>query len=211
MAEPVETEEVLVGEIQVILDAGHGGRDPGKVGINGEIEKDINLKIVNKVREKLENQGIIVALTRENDARKNEKGEEYSKSEDMKKGVEMINEVKPEIVVSIHQNSYTSEDIKGAQVFYYAGSEEGRKMAQILQESVRMVDSENDREIKSNDTYYLLTKTAVPTLIVECGFLTNPEEAKKLTEDWYQEEVSNAIADGIMKCLNKNKIAASSI
>ena len=119
----------------------------------------------------------------------------------MKKRVEMINEIKPQMVVSVHQNSYTSEQIKGAQVFYYQTSEESRKIAEILQEAIRIVDKSNERQAKGNDSYYLLKKTKVPTVIVECGFLSNWEEAGKLSNETYQEEMAQAIANGIKSCL----------
>lgn len=211
ITEPAETDALKMSMTEVILDAGHGGSDPGKIGINGVPEKEINLAIVRKIQKYLEEEGITVALTREEDARLNEWGQEYTKSEDMRARVEMINELKPQIAVSIHQNSYPSEEVKGAQVFYYEGSEVSEKMAGIIQEAMRKVDPSNDRQIKANDTYYMLRHTEVVTLIVECGFLTNWEEADKLTEEAYQEEMAKAIAEGIMECLGKNKIAASSI
>lgn len=198
---PVESEQVQIREIDVVLDAGHGGADPGKIGVGNVLEKDINLAITYKVKKCLEEEGIRVFLTRETDERVDVYGEPYSKSEDMRMRVEMINELMPNIVVSIHQNSYSSEEIKGAQVFYYAHSEKGREMAMIMQEEIRGIDPTNKRQIKADDTYYVLKYTKVPTIIVECGFLTNPEEAKKLTNDEYQEKMAKAVAEGIKKCL----------
>lgn len=188
-------------KIQVILDAGHGGEDPGKVGVNGILEKDINLSIVKKVQQILKQEGISVHLTRESDRSIATDSDTFSKSKDMKKRVEMINEIKPHIAVSVHQNSYTSGEIKGAQVFYYQTSEVSRKYAEILQEAIKTVDSDNKRQAKGNDTYYLLKKTEVPTVIVECGFLSNWEEAEKLSQESYQEEMAQAIANGIKSCL----------
>ena len=211
VAEPAETDDVENGKVEVILDAGHGGADPGKIGVNEIPEKEINLAITQKVQKYLEEAGITVALTREEDTRLDENGAEYSKAEDMRTRVEMINELQPQIAVSIHQNSYPSEDVKGAQVFYYETSETSEKMAGIIQEAMRTVDPSNDRQIKANKTYYMLKNTEVPTLIVECGFLTNWEEANKLAEESYQEQMAQAIAAGILECLGKNKIAASSI
>ena len=113
----------------------------------------------------------------------------------------MINETKPVLTVSIHQNSYEDPEIHGAQVFYYSHSREGEAVAKILQESLQEIDPENHRKAKANETYYLLRRTKVPTVIVECGFLTNPEEAEKLSGEEYQEQVAEAVAKGIAKCL----------
>ena len=120
--------------------------------------------------------------------------------EDMKKRVEIINETKPDIAVSIHQNSFTDEAVHGAQTFYYSGSEEGKQYAQVIQNALLKVDESNHREAKANDNYYLLLRTEVPTVIVECGFLSNKEEAEKLSDNQYQEEISKVIVDGIESC-----------
>lgn len=204
VTEETENDKVAAGTIDVILDPGHGGSDPGKIGINDALEKDINLAIVLKIQKLLEAEGYAVELTREEDALLDENGQEYSKTEDMRTRVEMINELKPKMVVSVHQNSYPSEEIKGAQVFYYTNSSEAERMAQIMQEAVQSVDPTNDRQIKANDTYYMLKRTEVPTLIVECGFLTNWEESNKLIDEEYQEQMAAAIAEGIKACLREN-------
>ena len=188
-------------QIHIILDAGHGGSDPGKVGVNGVLEKDINLSIVKKVQILLEKEGITVYLTRDSDKRVSQSGEEFSKSEDMKERVKLINKINPQLVVSVHQNSYPSEEVKGGQVFYYQTSEESKRYAEILQEAIRTVDANNNRQAKGNDTYYLLKKTKIPTIIVECGFLSNWEEAEKLSKETYQEEMAQAIVNGIKSCL----------
>ncbi|MGN0403613.1 MAG: N-acetylmuramoyl-L-alanine amidase [Bariatricus sp.] len=189
---------------EIILDAGHGGDDPGKIGVNNVLEKDVNLQITMKVKACLEKEGVTVELTRETDEGLEPEGAQNKKIEDMKARVQMINEIKPELVVSIHQNSYQTEDVKGAQVFYYSHSQKGEEMAKILQEAVRTVDPENHRQVKANESYYLLKRTEVPTVIVECGFLSNWEEAEKLSEEEYQQEMAEAISSGILECLGKN-------
>ena len=96
--------------------------------------------------------------------------------------------------------------MKGAQVFYYTGSTEGQKLADYLQKSmVGRVDPENHRQVKANDSYYLLKKTSTPIVIVECGFLSNSEEAKKLCSETYQERVAWAIHIGILQYLNERE------
>lgn len=187
----------------VVIDAGHGGADPGKIGVNQCLEKDINLQIALKVKEKLENEQVKVIMTREDENGLSTDGASNHKIEDMKKRVEIINESEASIAVSIHQNSYTSEDVKGAQVFYFTHSEQGKQMAEIMQENFRLANPENKRQAKDNQTYYMLKKTKIPTIIVECGFLSNWEEAEKLTDDSYQEKTAQIICDGIMKILQQ--------
>lgn len=193
--------EVNKKEADVIIDVGHGGSDPGKIGVNKALEKDINLEIAKKVRAILKEKGISVLMTREKDEGLASGSASNKKVEDMKERVKLINEVKPKLTVSIHQNSYQTEDVKGAQVFYYSHSQKGEEMAKILQEAVRKVDSTNKRQAKANDTYYLLKRTEVPTIIVECGFLSNWEEAQKLIDEEYQQKMAEAVCDGILTCL----------
>lgn len=184
----------------VVLDAGHGGEDPGKVGINGAKEKDINLAIAKKVKKYLEDQKITVYMTREEDCMLAEPGSTNKKVEDMKERVEIINDSQANLAVSIHQNSYQEEVIKGAQVFYYSHSQEGQKDAIIMQNALLELDASNTRKAKENDTYYILKRTEIPTIIVECGFLSNQEEADLLVTEAYQEDVAKSIVKGIITC-----------
>ena len=109
------------------------------------------------------------------------------------------------MTISIHQNSYTSPEIKGAQVFYYTTSTESQKLAEILQKTlIEQVDPQNHREAKANDSYYLLKKTDSVIVIVECGFLSNPQEAEKLSDEEYQQKMADAICTGINKYLGRN-------
>lgn len=187
----------------VVIDAGHGGDDPGKVGINGAKEKDVNLEIAKLVREYLEANDVKVVMTREMDAGLYQSGTSNKKVQDMKNRIAMIDEAAPDITVSIHQNSYPEEYVHGAQVFYYDGSPHGKELAEILQKQlVERVDPENKRQVKSNDSYYLLKKTSVPIVIVECGFLSNGSEAAKLCTEEYQKKIAWAIHMGILQYLN---------
>lgn len=181
--------------------APHGGDDPGKIGVHGELEKDINLKIAKKLKKELEARGIKVLMTRKGKGGLSDASAENKKVQDLKKRVDLINEIKPKLAVSIHQNSYETADVKGAQVFYYKDSQEGEEMAKKIQKSLTGLSGEHNRPIKANDTYFMLKRTKVPTLIVECGFLSNPEEASMLSDDGYQEKMSKTVADGIMDCL----------
>lgn len=187
----------------VVIDAGHGGSDPGKVGINGALEKDINLSIALIVKLFLEANDVEVVLTRETDEGLYDDNASNKKVQDMKQRVSIIEETAPMVTVSIHQNSYPQEYVHGAQVFYYDTSVEGKKLAEIIQERlVEDIDPQNNRQVKANDSYYLLKKTATPIVIVECGFLSNSEEAAKLCDPLYQEKVAWAIHLGILQYLN---------
>lgn len=197
----VNSDKVEKKEYTVVLDAGHGSSDSGKVGINGALEKDINLSIFKKTKKYLEKKGIRVVMTRDKDESLAEGENGNRKVQDMKARVKRINDTKPDLAVSIHQNSYHEESIHGAQVFYYEHSESGEKDARILQEALLAVDPDNTRQVKANTTYYLLKRTEVPILIVECGFLSNQEEAEKLASEDYQKEIAKAIANGIESCL----------
>ena len=187
----------------VVVDAGHGGRDPGKVGVDGCLEKDLNLEIAKKVQAILEQQDIKVIMIRDTDKGLYEEQTSNKKVQDMKNRCALINEIEPDCVVSIHQNSYHEEYVSGAQVFYYSSSAEGKALAEALQsELVSYADPENHRQAKANDSYYLLKKTEAPIAIVECGFLSNWEEAAKLQDDGYQSRIAWAVSMGILTYLN---------
>lgn len=189
----------------VIVDAGHGGDDPGKIGVDGTEEKDLNLKMALSLREMLEQQDVEVRMTREDAGGLYDEHTSNKKVQDMRRRCELINREKPVCVVSIHQNSYHGEEIHGAQVFYYKTSKESERLAQILQkELIRVADPSNHRQAKANDTYYLLKKTEVPTVIVECGFLSNWEECERLQDEEYQRRLMWAVQLGILKYLNEN-------
>lgn len=187
----------------VVLDAGHGGSDPGKIGINHALEKDINLAIVEKIRFYLEQEGVEVVLTRADDNGLYTAADGNKKRADMRKRCEIITQTEASLVVSIHQNSYHDESVKGAQVFYYKSSARGKRLAELIQKRFDYVlGEENRRTIKANDSYYLLLHTSCPIVIVECGFLSNWGEAEKLIDPDYQDRVAWTIYMGIMQYLN---------
>lgn len=179
-------------EYVIVLDAGHGGMDPGKVGINNALEKDINLAIAKKLKPLLEADGAVVIMTRTEDVGLYQETSGNKKREDMKNRCQLVADAKADLVISVHQNSYPEEYVKGAQVFYYKDSEKGKKLAELVQKQF-----EGTRMAKSNDSYYLLLHTACPIIIVECGFLSNWEEAEKLITTEYQEKMAQAIAAGV--------------
>ncbi len=188
--------------ITVVVDSGHGGCDPGKVGLHGEKEKEINLSIAKKLQRNLEHQGIRVVMTRTDDNGLYSAGSANKKREDMNRRVEMMNMPGTVLAVSIHQNSFTNSKYKGAQVFYYKTSEKSERLAKTIQQSlIENADSTNTRQAKENDSYYILKKSEIPAVIVECGFLSNEEESAKLTNEIYQEKIAWAIHIGIMRYL----------
>ena len=192
-------------DICVVLDAGHGGKDPGKVGITGCYEKDINLKITEKLKIFLELEGIRVVLTRDGDYGLYSETDAVKKTADMRNRVSLIEQTEPDLVISIHQNSYSDGSIKGAQTFYYSDSKKGKELAGFLQDRlVYTLDNNNHRKEKANDNYYLLKNTNCPIVIVESGFLSNEEECKLLQSEVYQEKVAWAVYMGIMQYLNAN-------
>lgn len=189
-------------QICIVVDAGHGGSDPGKVGINNALEKDVNLQIAEMLKKFLEAEDIKVVMTREDENGLYDENASNKKVQDMKRRLEIIEEADPLLVVSIHQNSYHEEYVKGAQVFYYKTSEKSKELAELLQDTLRALDTENKRQAKGNDSYYLLKKTQKPIVIVECGFLSNTAEAQKLVTPYYQEKMAWNIHMGIMKYVN---------
>ena len=201
-AHMVENRKALKGEICIVIDAGHGGDDPGKIGINKEKEKDINLKIAKKLQQLLEQEGLKIVMTREEGNGLYQQSSNNKKVEDMRRRCEIITEAKPVFTVSIHQNSYPQESVKGAQVFYYGQSKEGKELAETLQKTlVAQLDPQNHRQAKANESYYLLKKTPSPTVIVECGFLSNSGEAALLATEEYQAKVAEAVKAGILEYL----------
>ena len=192
------------GQLCIVIDPGHGGADPGKVGVNGVLEKDINLQMAFLLKERLEEEGFYIVMTRESDQGLCSENSGSSKVEDLQNRIRLMAQEEPVLAVSIHQNSYTQESVCGAQTFYYETSEEGRRLAECIQEQLIIAaDDGNHREIKGNTSYFLLKKTPVTTVIVECGFLSNWREAELLTQEEYQRLMVNAIADGILEYLEK--------
>ncbi|MCD8378840.1 MAG: N-acetylmuramoyl-L-alanine amidase [Lachnospiraceae bacterium] len=187
----------------VVIDSGHGGIDPGNVASDGTEEKTLNLAIALKLKTFLEANDVTVIMTRADDSGLYAESSSNKKVEDMKNRVALMEKASPDLVVSIHQNSYSSATIKGAQVFYYTTSLQSKALAEILQASlIKRLDPDNTRQAKANDTYYLLKKTSVPIVIAECGFMSNPDELALLKDEDYQSKVAWALYMGIMEYLN---------
>lgn len=196
--EAVTTFFMPVSKKIVIIDAGHGGFDPGKIANDNIYEKDINLKIALKLQKYLEQNGATVIMTRtEEDALSG------TKNEDMNKRKEIINNGKGDVLISIHQNSFPEESVRGAQVFYYNDESQSKPLAELIQNELKSISSyENKRSAKANSDYYILRETTLPSVIVECGFLSNMEELNLLNSDEYQEKVAWSIYKGVINYFN---------
>lgn len=192
----------------VVIDAGHGGIDPGKVGVNDALEKEINLNIAMRLKDLLEQNDITVVMTRDEDKDLASENATNRKNEDLKARVQLIANTAPVAVVSIHQNSYPEEDVEGAQVFYYSNSEDGKLLGTIIQNKLKEeINKNNHRIAKANKDYYILKRSTSPTVIVECGFLSNYKEAELLVTEEYQEKLAFAIHLGILQYIKTKEIA----
>ena len=194
------------GSFIVVIDAGHGGIDGGCVGkTTGIYESDLNLEYAKILASHLENMGISSVLTRTDSNGLSEEGVSNRKKSDMKKRKEIIENASPMLVVSIHMNSYTRDSSRGAQAFYKKGNEEGGKLCSDIQDELHsMLDYASSQE-KVGD-YYIVNCTDIPSVLIECGFLSNREEEALLMSKDYKEKVCYAITCGIIKYLNRGVI-----
>lgn len=194
---PVNT--VPVSEKVIVLDAGHGASDGGAVGISGALEKDINLKITTRLKKLLEKTGATVIVTREDDLPIAE-----TKREDMKKRKSLKENSGADIFVSIHMNKFSQPKYSGAQVFY-AKDEKSKMLGEDIQSEMKSIlNPENNRVAKQTDgSIYILKESTVPSVIVECGFLSNPDEEKLLTQSDYQDKVAWSVYSGILKYFDR--------
>lgn len=188
----------------IVIDAGHGGDDPGMIGGSGINEKVLNLVYAKKLKALLEAEGYQVVMTRDTEDGLYDADASNKKAQDMQRRVAAINESEPLAAISIHQNSYPDASVSGPQVFYYEHSAEGEKLAAIIQTSLNTeLNIVRQRVHKGNTSYYILKRSEAVTVIVECGFLSCPEEEARLQEEAYQDKVAQAICDGILEYLNK--------
>ena len=195
--------ETHLNDYVIVIDAGHGGDDGGAIGIKTLTrEKDINLSIALKLARLLESSGATVVLTRKDEKALSEG--KFNKMEDMTERANIIENARPYIVISIHCNSFPqSTTVKGAQTFYYPGSETGQRLAESIQESLRKyVDGNNNRKVKCED-FYMLRHGNSTNIMVECGFLSCPEEEKLLLDDEHQNKLAYAIFDGTVRYISE--------
>lgn len=192
----------------IVLDAGHGGEDGGAVGINGAMEKEINLAIALKLEQYLKQNNFEVILIRDGDYSVGDQSLgtiAERKRSDTKTRLRMIEEAGECIYLSIHQNHFTESKYDGAQVFYSGNDPESAVLAEAIRKSiVSSLQPENHRENKEAEkSIYLLYHCQVPAVLVECGFLSNPSEADKLVTENYQNDMAAAIYNGLIDYLQE--------
>jgi N-acetylmuramoyl-L-alanine amidase len=192
-----------VTEITVVLDAGHGGIDGGVTGkVTGIKESDLNLAVVRKIEKCLLDAGINVVLTRKTDGGLYGIAVGGFKKRDMKKRKEIIDKAKPNVVLSIHMNNFPISTRRGAQVFYRNTNSNGKVLADNIQTVLNDMEESVRNYSALKGDYYILNCNDYASAIVECGFLSNAEDEKLLTDDAYQEKLAYTIFKGIIAYLS---------
>ena len=195
---------VPVAARTVILDPGHGGEDGGAVGGAGTVEKDLNLAVALKVQQLLEQSGCMVFMTRTEDTSIHDNGEEKSgnrKVSDLNNRKKLPKDFKADAFVSIHMNTFPDPQYYGSQVFYAEKQPGSMELAMAIQQELKQnIDNGNIRESKeSAGNIYILNDVSVPSVVVECGFLSNAEEERLLQEESYQQKLAFAIYSGLIQ------------
>ena len=194
-------------QITVIIDAGHGGEDGGTQSSDGTLEKDLNLDISLRLGELLKKQGVNVILTREDDRLLYDRNVDYKgrkKLLDAEARLKIAADNPDAIFVSIHQNAFSSPQYLGLQVWYSGNNASSLPIAEAIQSSVKAtLQPENNRAVKlSGSNVYIMQHIQNPAVLVECGFLSNPAEAKKLSDETYRQNLAQVICDAIMGDIN---------
>ena len=187
----------------VVIDAGHGGEDGGALSASGVRESEINLSVALRLEQILALCGVRTAMIRTEDVSVSVVGDTISerKISDLKQRVKLANAYHHGILVSIHQNQFQETKYTGAQVFY-APTDGSKELAQIAQSLLRQsLDPGNRREIKPADSVYLLQQVQCPAVLVECGFLSNPQEAALLQTDAYQKQLVCVLTGAVTRYL----------
>ena len=198
--------EEKVGRV-IVIDAGHGGEDPGAIGVNGAYEKDLNLAVATALGEELISKGYTVVYTRTTDKmlyseEENVKG--FRKLSDLKNRCKIANEYQNAIFVSIHMNSYGASKYSGLQVYYAEDSDSSRNLATMIQDRVKTdIQNDNNRAVKEGKNMYVLENCKCDAVLIECGFLTNEVECNKLSEKEYQKELSFSISCSIIEYIEE--------
>lgn len=190
----------------IVIDPGHGGPDGG--ASSGDVlEKDLNLSVSLKLRDIVNASGNSAVMTRETDDVEMSQNGKYSKKTDLQHRMDVLNSSQGDIFISIHMNKFSDSKYSGAQVFSSDNGDESKQLGQIIQSSLKNnLDNSNTRAAKGNErNVYILKNAKVPAVLVECGFLSNPDELKLLTEEEYQKKLSEAIYKGIEEYISKSR------
>ncbi len=201
-ANSVNSYGVANAKYTVVIDAGHGGIDGGSVGKTTKaVESTLNLEYAKNLASKLSTMGINTILTRSDENGLYDQNAKSLKKSDMKKRKEIIEEAKPTLIVSIHMNSFSSSNARGAQTFYKKGNEQGKVLAENIQKQLKTNLDYATTSSKIGD-YYILNCTDLPSVLVECGFLSNPQDEELLLQKDYQNKICYSILSGIVAFLN---------
>ena len=204
-----EASSMPITQKTVIVDAGHGGDDGGAIGIDGTVEKDINLDIALKLEKILKFYGFNVIMTRTQDVMTCDDGIDSlrkRKISDIHNRFELMRKNPDAIFISVHQNKFEDSSQHGTQVFYSGNDERSKELAEAIQTSVTLtLQRKNDRVVKkSGSGIYLLYHAKIPAVLVECGFISNSDEVKKLKDESYRMKLAILIADGLLKYLSNH-------
>lgn len=204
-----EASSMPITQKTVIVDAGHGGDDGGAIGIDGTVEKDINLDITLKLEKILKFYGFNVIMTRTQDVMTCDDGLDSlrkRKISDIHNRFELMRKNPDAIFISVHQNKFKDSSQHGTQVFYSGNDERSKELAEAIQTSVTLtLQRKNDRVVKkSGSGIYLLYHAKIPAVLVECGFISNSDEVKKLKDESYRMKLAILIADGLLKYLSNH-------
>lgn len=197
----ITTMSYVLANKLIVVDPGHGGRDPGKIGVSGVPEKEINLEVSKRLAMVLGQMGAAVILTRDTDidlSDSSASGWHGKKRQDLSRRAGMANERNADLYISVHCNAFPSSREHGAQVFSHPDSIESKILAECIQKEMTTILGNTTRKAKQVD-YYAIRKTKMPATIVEIGFITNPKEDKLLQDPLYQSKVAWSIAGGIVK------------
>ncbi len=188
------------GEYTIVIDAGHGGRDGGSIGANGSVEKELNLAYAKSLQKLLSKAGVKVVMTRSTDSGLYDEDASNKKLSDMRKRRDIINKATPDLVVSIHMNSFPLDSCKGAKTFYQIDSATSFEAAKAIQDSLHYYIANASSTVGKGD-YYILNCTKYTSVLIECGFVSSPEEEQLLNDDNYREEFVYSVYRGIMMYL----------
>ena len=191
--------------ITIVVDAGHGGRDGGSVGVNGTIEKEINLEYALALKDKLVENGYKVIMTRKTDDGLYSEFAKNKKQSDMNARFEIIKKANPNLVVSLHMNSFGNSIAKGATTYYRKNDNASQICADLIQKSFYSNGNAKIQKSKVGD-YYMLNCSYYTAVLIECGFLSNPEEENLLNSKQYQNKIIDAIYNGILLYFGNKQI-----
>lgn len=197
----IPDEEITIpdtdGKVVVVVDAGHGGNDPGAIYPAGSknpeaVEKELTLDIAKKVRDNLEKAGVYVVMTRE--------GDSYPT---LKERAELANSISADLFISVHINAMDNRDeIDGAQVYYHKDSYFGKKLAKLVQKNILDYTKLSDKNVQDGSSFYVLKNTKMPAILAECGFITNEGDRNYIKSEKGRQALADAISDGVLEALD---------